>query len=307
MRLLDLLQKVLRRNGTLAGYLLLVTAGGPAGATRRKRLPLRRSRRSGVLAGRLHPAVPVVVNPLEIFLCLSHGDRRGDDPAVCTRSLALFTLAAAALFFSLRILLDLRAAGFGAFLLVPGVLLLAVVLLGLFPDLVRAGPARVMATAGTCVLLVFVGLVHVLVTRANFQEAVLEVQTPRGTMRLPPEKFNADLRDLVNYLRTSTPPGSTLAIFPEGLPVNFLAERENPLYFTNYIKVELTQPGVREAVLSDLERKRPDYVAVIWRSESEYGSEETFENGYGGPIIGWLHRHYLPEFSTETALLLRRR
>ena len=126
-------------------------------------------------------------------------------------------------------------------------------------------------------------------------------------MLLPPEKFNVDLRDLVNYLRISTPPGSTLAVFPEGLPVNFLAERENPLYFTNYIRVELTQPGVREAVLNDLEKKLPAYVAVVWRSESEYGSEESFENGYGAPIVAWLHQNYVPEFSTETALLLRRR
>jgi hypothetical protein len=306
---LDLLVAVATATATLAGYLLLVTLGG---------LMLARLVDKGLPV----PAVPVIgvawlvvsillyrriADPLEIFLCLPAVIAVAMMQAVRTRSPSLFSLAAAALFFSLRILLDLRAAGFGTFLLVPGLLLLAVVLLGLFPGRFRAGPARAMATAGACFLLAFVSFAHVVATRANFREAVLELRTPRGTMRLPPEKFNIDLVDLVNHLRTSTPPGATLAVFPEGLPLNFLAERENPLYFTNYIRVELTQPGVREAVLRDLDRKRPDFVAVVWRSESEYGSGETFEDGYGAPIVDWLHQHYVPEFSTETALLLRRR
>lgn len=306
---LDLLLAVLTATATLAGFLLLVTAGGLLLARFvEKGLPLPAAAAIGASwLGACTLLYRWVANPLEIFLCLPVLIAVAIAHAVRKRSLALFTLAAAALFFSLRILLDLRAAGFGTFLLVPGALLLAVMLLGLFPESVPTGPARVMATAGACILLAFVALAHVLATRANFQQAVLELKTPRGTMRLPPERFNVDLHDLVSYLRTSTPAGSTLAVFPEGLPVNFLAERENPLYFTNYIKVELTQPGVREAVLAGLKRQRPDYVAVVWRSESEYGSEETFENGYGAPIIAWLRQHYVPEYSTETALLLRRR
>ncbi|MHB8834574.1 MAG: hypothetical protein ACYC9Y_02560 [Candidatus Methylomirabilia bacterium] len=306
---LDLLVAVLTATATLAGYLLLVTAGGLFLARLAdKRLPLPAVAAIGVSwLGVCILLYRWLANPLEIFLCLPAVIAVALIHAVRTRSLSLFTLAAVALFFSLRILLDLRAAGFGTFLLVPGVLLIAVVILGLFPGRVRAGPARVMATAGACTLLAFVSLAHVMATRANFLKAVLELRTPRGIMRLPPERFNVDLLDLVNYLRTSTPPGSTLAVFPEGLPVNFLAERENPLYFTNYIRVELTQPGVREAVLNDLERKRPDYVALVWRSESEYGSEESFENGYGAPIVAWLRQHYVPEFSTETAMLLRHR
>ncbi len=306
---LDLLLAVLTVTATLAGYLLLVTAGGHLLAwLTEKRLPLPAVTAIGVSwLGVCIVLYCWIANPLEFFLCLPAVIAVAVIQAVRKRSLTLFTLAAAALFFPLRILLDLRAAGHGTFLLVPGVLLLAVALLGLFPERMPAGPARIMASAGACILLAFVALAHVQVTRTNFQKAVLELQTPRGTMRLPPERFNVDLHDLVSYLRTSTPAGATLAVFPEGLPVNFLAERENPLYFTNYIKVELTQPGVREAVLADLERKRPDYVAVVWRSESEYGSEETFENGYGAPILAWLHQHYLPEFSTETAMLLRHR
>lgn len=305
----DLLVAVLTASATLAGYLLLIATGGHL-LTRLSEHRLSLPAITAIGVSWLGVCILLyhwIANPLEIFLCLPAVITVALIQAVRTRSLALFTLAAAALFFSLRILFDLRAAGFGTFLLVPGVLLIAVALLGLLPDRVRPGPARVMATAGACLLLAFVAFAHVRATRANFREAVLELRTPRGTMRLPPEKFNVDLLDLVNHLRTATPPGATLAVFPEGLPVNFLAERENPLYFTNYIRVELTQPGVRDAVLNELERKRPDYVAVVWRSESEYGSEETFENGYGAPIVAWLHRNYIPEYSTGTAMLLRHR
>ena len=306
---LKLLASVLAATATLAGYLLLVATGGLSLARlAEKRLP----RAAFTVLGVSWLGVCIllyqwIADPLEIFLCLPAVIAVALIQAVRTRSVALFTLTVASLLFSLRILLDLRAAGFGTFLLVPGILLIAVVLLGIYPEQVRAGPARAMATAGACILLAFVALAHVLATRANFREAVLELRTPRGTMRLPPESFNIDLVDLVNYLRTSTPPGATLTVFPEGLPVNFLAERENPLYFTNYIRVELTQQGVRQAVLEDLERKRPDYVALVWRNENEYGSRETFEDGYGAPIIDWLHQNYVPEFSTETAMLLRLR
>jgi hypothetical protein len=89
------------------------------------------------------------------------------------------------------------------------------------------------------------------------------LQTARGEFRdTRARAIGAFLQDI------QARPAGDLVVFPEGVSLNWLARRHEPL--REYL---FTPPEAREAdVLAELQRTRPRYVVIVTREVWEFGS-----------------------------------
>ena len=142
------------------------------------------------------------------------------------------------------------------------------------------------------VLLVLM-LRHVQVSAAMYQHRTLHVPSPRGEIVVLAGPQGEGVRALIDFFRDRTPPDATLAVFPEGLMINFLAEREAPLYYYTFLPQDMVRASVEQAMVDDLAVKRPDYVVVLQRSVAEYGSR-GFGVDYAHKIMAHIEAHYTP-------------
>jgi hypothetical protein len=85
-----------------------------------------------------------------------------------------------------------------------------------------------------------------------------------GLARAPvqmPEHLARSIRGVVEYVQAGTPPGDPFFVYPVDPLFYFLADRPNPTRFNHFIAGALTQSDL-QAVIADLERRKPRY--VLW-------------------------------------------
>ncbi len=87
-------------------------------------------------------------------------------------------------------------------------------------------------------------------------------------------------------------PGKTLAVLPEGAMINYLARRENPTPYINFMPLEVLVFGEGN-ILSAFERRPPDFVLLVHKDTSEYGPR-FFGADYALRIGEWIHGGYEP-------------
>jgi hypothetical protein len=87
-------------------------------------------------------------------------------------------------------------------------------------------------------------------------------------------------------------PGQTLLAVPEGVMLNYLARRESPVEYLNFMPVELVLFG-EERVVEALSRRPPDFVALVHKDTTEYGFP-FFGRDYGVQLASWLAERYRP-------------
>ncbi|HTO87729.1 MAG TPA: hypothetical protein VMR54_09420 [Thermoanaerobaculia bacterium] len=110
-----------------------------------------------------------------------------------------------------------------------------------------------------------------------------------GMLSARPEAV-ARITEAAALLRTRTPDGSGLVVFPEGEILNFLSGRRNPIRHKLYIPGYLTAQN-EGAVLAELERGDPSAAAIFFRVTSEYGPG-IFGEDYGRRIGEWVRARY---------------
>jgi hypothetical protein len=93
------------------------------------------------------------------------------------------------------------------------------------------------------------------------------IVTPRGTFY----DGNADrARILTSAIRAVQ--GGTLAVIPEGITINYLANVPTTLTFHTFTPVEVDAPSVEDAMLRELTAHPPDRVLMVSRDLREYGA-----------------------------------
>ena len=103
----------------------------------------------------------------------------------------------------------------------------------------------------------------------------------------PRHEANA-FRDALDWIRVNTPPGSTLAVLPEGAILNVLSERPNP---TPYVSIPDTDwPRYGEAaVLAAYSNAPPDTLVLVRKPQyAEFGT------GYAQSLMALLDPLYAP-------------
>jgi hypothetical protein len=87
--------------------------------------------------------------------------------------------------------------------------------------------------------------------------------------------------------------GSTMAVMPEGVMLNYLMRWESPLRVVNLMPPELMTFGEDE-VLRSLEAAPPDFVLLVHRNLREYGYPFFgADPRYGERIVRWVRAHYV--------------
>jgi len=117
------------------------------------------------------------------------------------------------------------------------------------------------------------------------------VSSSRGDIAVFPGPRGSGVKELVDFFRKNTPKDATVAIFPEGLMINFLADREAPLYYYTFLPQDMVRESVEQTMVDDMALKKPDYVVVLQRSVAEYGSR-GFGVDYARKILGYIDQKY---------------
>ncbi len=190
-----------------------------------------------------------------------------------------------------KMLLNTRVYHYGFALAMPATLLVVIALIDWIPACMArlGGSAAIFRGAGIAALLVAV-FVHVHRSGELFKAKVHAVS--RG-----PDAFWADARGkavnaMLDVIDERVAPGATLAVFPEGVMLNYLSRRTNPTPYINFMPPELIIFG-EARIIAALNARRPDYVVIAHKDTSEYGSR-FFGQGYGRDLFAWVQENYEP-------------
>jgi hypothetical protein len=110
-----------------------------------------------------------------------------------------------------------------------------------------------------------------------------------GMLSARPE-LAREIEELGALLRSKTPEGGTVAVFPEGEVLNFLAGRPNPIRHQLYLPGYLSADDEAQ-VLSEL-RTRPPAAVVFWRRPVSEYDRALFGEDYGQSIRAWIDETY---------------
>jgi hypothetical protein len=190
-----------------------------------------------------------------------------------------------------KMLLNARFSHYGFALAFPAMALVVVAFSCWLPAELdrRGGQGALLRGAVLGALLPFVS--SLLQTTASFRAEKVITVGDGGNV------FKADIRgrymnSVVTQLAAS-PPGTTVAVLPEGVMVNVLARRRTSLRFVNFMPPEVLLFG-EDKMLADLVAHPPDKIVLVQKDTSEYGLP-YFGRGYGGGLMGWIHANYHAE------------
>lgn len=297
---------------SLAGG-LLVLAGGALLARQAERFaaelpaqgPARALALGGValVSGGLTAGLVLALGPLRLFralplallagLVLARRNGRSAQPA--GRALALAVLCAFGLGALPRIVLRAGAEHYGFYLLVPGLVALAVLLAGEWPQWVAPG-GRVVATATATAFLLAAASGHAGATaesaRAAYgQTGLTRASGPRGALPLP-VPYVGTVDEAVRYL-AEAPRNSRVLVVPQGVGMTFLAGLENPLGVHTFLPLDFGGGWSEQRVVAQLAAAAPDYVVVTAADTSEFG-KQGFGIDYGLDLARWISARYAP-------------
>jgi len=229
------------------------------------------------------PVIYLLVGAVSLVAYVRQGRKVGE--------LKLFVLALFSFLVVMRIMLQVHAWHYGFYILVPGLVVYHAFFFRILPRLVRSKAVTAAFYAGFTLVFVVLMADHFQVSKAWYERRTLPVPSPRGDIRVFPGHQGAGMRGLVDFFLHQTPGNATVAVFPEGMMLNFLAERESPLYYYSFLPQDIARAGVEQSVVDDMRLKKPDYVVVVQRSVAEYGSR-GFGVDYGLKILGYIDAHY---------------
>jgi len=210
-----------------------------------------------------------------------------DYPLVLRLSLIVFSLALLG-----KMILNARIYHYGFALAMPATLLLVVALLDWIPEAIDrlGGGGAVFRGAALAALLV--------ATFAHLKGGIDgQIRQRVNTVSTGGDAFLADGRGLfvnkaLEALRLHARPDQTLAVFPEGVMINYLSRHVNPTPYIVFIPVEIALFG-EDRMVASLEAHPPDYVMVVHRETSEYGVR-SFGRDYARNIYAWIVANYRP-------------
>jgi len=222
--------------------------------------------------------------------------RRPGDPARARGDCAALLWSAWSLALLGKILLLPRIHHYGFALALPATLLLVALLVGALPELARrAGGDGRFARLASVSLVAAAILGFLSVSNLRYVHKQSWVGPPGEAIRVEdPERARRGVRIGAVHERLAElmPEGATLLVYPEGALLNYWLRAENPSRYLLFLPTELDAFG-REAVLADLRKAAPDFVAVLDRGHREFGVGPFGADPRNGrEILRWLHDGY---------------
>jgi hypothetical protein len=150
-----------------------------------------------------------------------------------------------------------------------------------------SGPGRALRSAAIAMLCGLI-LLHLGNVRQRYRAEDNFVSTGRDAIR-------TDIRGVIvnralEEIGREVAPGQSIAVFPEGVMLNYLARRSSSIRFVNFMPPELALFG-EDAIVAELDAHPPDFIAFFYRPTNEYGYR-GLGTDYGIRIADWIRRHY---------------
>jgi len=191
-----------------------------------------------------------------------------------------------------RMILRTRISHYGFVLAMPGVLVLILVMVYWVENDIRRRGWKVweFELIVGCFLLLMIVVPHFLV----MYNVISLKRFPVGQ---PPNQFldfksrAPALNETLSLIQSRIKENETLAVWPEGVALNFVAQRANPTRFISLIHPVLLREGESE-VLNSYATHPPDFILLIHRPDSEFGAG-GFGEGYGRNLLAWLWQNYV--------------
>ena len=180
---------------------------------------------------------------------------------------------------------------YGFALALPALLLVVVALVGWLPALVDARGRSGWVLRGASLALMAVAAV------AHLERTHAFLGLNIATVGEGADAFRADGRgpfvnQALSELAERAAPGETLAVFPEGVMLNWLTRRTNPTPYINFMPPELLLFG-EQHIVEAFDAAPPDWVLLVHKDTTEYGYP-LFGPDYGRSLAEWISTRYEP-------------
>ncbi|HEX7508657.1 MAG TPA: glycosyltransferase family 39 protein [Polyangia bacterium] len=205
-----------------------------------------------------------------------------------------------------KILLDTRFFHYGFVLAVPGTTLMVLALLDGIPEWIakRAGCATAFRWTSLALLTGFVGIYLQLSGTCLARKTI---PVGEGSNAFLADSRGNQVNAVLAFLAREIPPDKTLAVVPEGVMLNVLTQRKNPIACINLMPPELATLGEGN-VLAELERTPPDVMVVDLDRIGQDGLRFMNEP-YARSIAAWILANYelVARFESPPSDLMRLR
>lgn len=187
-----------------------------------------------------------------------------------------------------KMLFNSQFGHYGFALLMPSALVFVAVIVDVLPRMVegRGGSGPVVRFA-VCGALLAVAIGMNARSDGNFVNRTVAVGSGSDAML---SDFRA--QRVVGALKflEAKPPGTSVAVLPEGIMFNYLSRRVNPTRYINFMPPEMNLYG--EATIIDAFRAQPpDYLIFAHKRTAEYGAA-YFGRDYGRDLYDWATSNY---------------
>jgi hypothetical protein len=213
------------------------------------------------------------------------------DDASATKMIKQLSFIALALGLLAKIVLYSKISHYGFVLAMPATMVLIVALLDWAPRAIdRAGGAGLVFSAAILGFLCVIIYVHL-----SFENELLQAKKHRvghGVDMFWADGRGEHVNEALKQLEAGAQPNDSMTVMPEGIMLNYLARRLSPTPYVNYMPTEFRLFG-EQKILSALEANPPDWIALIEKDTSEYGSR-YFGLDFGQLIGQWIASHYAP-------------
>lgn len=188
-----------------------------------------------------------------------------------------------------RMIFFTRPGHYGFYILVPSVIIYYIVMAEIIPCFIKEKNGVYLYNTGIVFISILFILAHFKISWFCYKHRSLTFASKRGNIYLFDNERERRCIELINYLQNNTNNDDTLVVFPEGIAINFFAERENPLYYYFYHPVHLLDES---AVVKGIQEKEVDYIALVQRRTDEYGFP-VFGRDYAKGLTKYLEDNYV--------------
>jgi hypothetical protein len=194
-----------------------------------------------------------------------------------------------ALLLLLKIFFRVAPSQYGFALAMPATIIFVSALVDWLPALLeqKGKTGTILRLFSTGIIIIFSGI-HILVSGFWYDKTNIEIKT--DTANFYTDVRGSIVQDIVAEIKTHTSLEDTLAVFPEGVMLNFLTHRKNPTPYINFMPPEFALFG-ESNMLNAFQTNPPDYIVLTNKSLKEYGFQEMGID-IGVELYLWIEKNY---------------
>jgi len=207
--------------------------------------------------------------------------------------LQMFCIFLTALLVASRMLLNMGPELYGFYLLVPGLLCYHLIIFKvLIPFLARTLPStpKFFLNALLISFLLLVAMNYWDWSKRYYANRTARLATNRGTIDWPNDYQVKCIFQSVIWLRQNLSSEASVVVFPEGVGINFFAEKKNPLKYCNFMPPVMEYIG-EDKIIRAVADNNIDYVVVVARGAVDYGYP-FFGVHYAIKLSNWIKGNY---------------